>query len=1414
MMGGQRNEAMHQVHGTTRQRARLFAALVAVLTAAVCALVLWQVERAHVLMRQQAVAEAEQRSVQLAEAMAGQMGGLLGNVDLALQQLRREWGGDLGHFDLTARTILDALPSGAVTHVSVVGADGTVVYNSLNASKHTYVGDREHFQAQQSGGDRLMIGKPVLSRLGNTWTFVVNRPILRGGHFAGTVNISVSSAFVSRKLATLQLSDKDTIALLYSDGSFMARSQDLLGAMGKGVPLDRPFLAPGAPAHGVYRMPGISDQQPRIYAWHRLQEYGLITAIGLAEENVLAPLAAGIKRDHIISTSLVALVAVLGGFIVLLLLQAARKQEQIAASEAFRKRVFDSSPIPVVVMDVETFTYIDCNPAAVAIYRYPSRAQTLGKTPLDVSAPLQEDGTPSADKARVYIAQALAAGSCAFEWRHQRPNGEVWDAEVHMMSFQSGLCRLLQFTLQDITAKKQAQQALRESEQRYRIQVEHAPEAIVIFDAGSGVFVEVNENALGLFGLSREALLRSSPMELSPPLQPDGRPSVQMAQERIREALAGGTPVFEWMHRNASGQDIPCELRLVRLPYSGRDLVRGSITDISARKRAEQALHESETRFRLLFEQVPTVAVQGYTQDGTVRYWNRASERLYGYSKEEAIGRNLLDLIIPPSLHDAVRQAVQHMLESGQAAPTEEMLLMRKDGTRVAVFSSHVILESASGGRELYCLDVDLTERKRTEAALQLTQFSLDRAPEGVFWINREARLSYVNDEACHSLGYTREEMLGLHVWDFDPDFTREKWPQHWESMRQVGARTIMTHHQHKDGTRHPVEISVVQTTYGDQEHHTAFVRDITQRKADEEILGRDREQQTVLREMLEDVLKGKGLKETLATCLTRVMAVSWLALLPKGGIFLMDKDRKTLQLAVSHNLSPEILSMCDRVPLGRCHCGHAAASRQMQFSSCVDHHHEISYAGMPDHGHYNLPLLSEGEVLGVMALYLPHGFARNPAKEQFLTTVADVLAGFIRRRHAEISLKRLNEELEDRVEERTLALLAAKEEAEQSSRAKSEFLSRMSHELRTPLNAILGFGQLLELELHETEQADNVQEILHAGRHLLELINEVLDLARIEAGRLSISREPVPLMPLVEECLTLIRPLAESRGIRIAEAVSDCGEHVLADRVRLKQIVLNLLSNAVKYNREGGGIGIACVGEDDAIQIRVSDTGAGLSPEQQARLFVAFERLDADQNAIEGTGIGLAFSKHLVGLMGGEIGVESLPGQGSTFWLRLPGTEGHQEPAHPAAGESGAESIHPAGHSLWEILCIEDNPANLRLVERFLARRDDIRLLTAATPTLGLKLARSQHPALILLDINLPEMDGYEVMDRLRQDPVTRDIPVVAISANAMPDDLARGRSAGFKDYLTKPLSLENLLRTVNETLAQPASGPASSPE
>ena len=390
--------------------------------------------------------------------------------------------------------------------------------------------------------------------------------------------------------------------------------------------------------------------------------------------------------------------------------------------------------------------------------------------------------------------------------------------------------------------------------------------------------------------------------------------------------------------------------------------------------------------------------------------------------------------------------------------------------------------------------------------------------------------------------------------------------------------------------------------------------------------------------------------------------------------------------------------------------------------------------------------------------------------------------------------------------------LNAAKEAAESASMAKSDFLSSMSHELRTPLNAILGFAQILEFDDALTlEQKESTQEILKGGHHLLGLINEVLDLAKIESGHITLSLENVRLTEVVDDCRQLMKPLATEAKLTMHVDVPK-NVVVRADRTRLKQVVLNLLSNAIKYNRAGGDVGLRVVdAAPGRIRIEVTDTGLGIAPARLAEVFQPFNRLGSEQGSIEGTGIGLSITQKLVELMGGKVGVESQQGVGTSFWIELPGktVELKEEFSPSSFGNTqsgGLQSGTTQSRALRNgrcVLCIDDNPVNLKLIAQILTKRPDIDLVTAHTPGLGIQLAMSRQPELILLDINMPGMDGYQVLEVLRNYARTASIPIIAVTANAIPRDIEKGGTVGLADYLTKPLDVGKFLAAVDRALA-----------
>jgi len=908
------------MRSTLISKARVWfpAVLVGAFTVAASGLIWWQFERAQQLLREQLLAQAEQRSQQLADAMAGQISILISSLDVALIQLREAWLANPAQIDGKARLVLRGLPTGLTTQIVVFDATGHARFNTPDDAPGFYAGDREHFKAHQAGGDRLIISRVFISRIDESWVVTLSRPIVRAGRFAGMVSIALQTDGLAATLASLQLSAQDSVALLHADGSFVARARGNTRAMGKRAPADRPFLAPGAPARGSYfRSVGSVDSTPRVYGWQRLATSGLIVVVGLAEEGFSAPLNAVVDRDRWQQLGLTALFLLGGGFAAFLMLRETRLQAQLATH----------------------------------LRRSAQRREVIDKI------------------------AALPA---------------VAEGQVDSV---------------------------------FRLVTEEA--AKLLGTARTGVWL-LDDTRSRL--LCRDIFLTPQGTHETGMILEAAACSDQLAALKTDKYVAAGDPCAD--PRTAAAAD--AYLRPL-----------GISATLSAAIEASEDLQGM-----LCCEHV-----------GLAHTWS---------VDEIAFVRQLTDQLAL-ALQNEQRRETQAVL---QRQGNFQGLLLR--------------------------------------ISTAFINLPLERYDDGV------------HDALAVMARFVGADRAFLTAYDFAAGiaFHTHQW------CAPGSAPAIASRPQFPLSA---LADWIIPHTRGE----TVVVPDV-------------------------------------AAC-------------PPG--------------ALRERLRTE----------GR-----------------------RSFVA--------LPLIGDKGCRGCVgfdAVTRPLELADDDLR--LLRLFAGLLVNLDDRRHA-------------------AELARAKDAAETANAAKSDFLSRMSHELRTPLNAILGFGQLLEMDkatLNET-QADSVHEILHAGEHLLAMVNEVLDLSRIESGRLDLSLESVTVLPVVAHCLAQVQPLASKRGIVIVQALAD-DVAIRADLIRLKQVLLNLLSNAIKYNRDGGRVTVSARPDGERLRIAVSDSGRGIAAEQLSRLFRPFERIESAYDGIEGTGIGLALVKKLVDAMGGEVGVDSESGVGSTFWFTLP---------------------------------------------------------------------------------------------------------------------------------------------------------------
>jgi PAS domain S-box-containing protein len=844
----------------------------------------------------------------------------------------------------------------------------------------------------------------------------------------------------------------------------------------------------------------------------------------------------------------------------------------------------------------------------------------------------------------------------------------------------------------------------------------------------------------------------------------DQRPLLQAAMD----AAMSQAQAFDQVLSLVTPQGQPRWVRLIAQPQiePGQPVrLSGVVQDITQARQIELALAEKHHLLTLLVETTSEgfwfVDTQAVTTDV-----NKAMCAILGYSREAMLGRSIFDFV------DEANQAIfksEIQLRARGISGSYEITLTRADGSPAVCVNHATPIFDLQGQRVgSVGMWIDISDRKRAEQQLRATseqlqvktralEVTLDAIGQGIISADADGKTLVYNRRAL--------ELLDLPVWLMAPGATFDDLIQFQVRRGDLDPDGGFTD---VDGVRHPLPPSQLQASQ-------AYVR---------------RTAHGALIEVRTRQLPGGGMVRTYTDVTAYLEAQRALresegelrALLNAFPGFISVIDARQTYTYVNRNVADLLGRTADQI-VGR-------TVREVQG--------EVRFAQIQNRliqAQPGQPYTEETEYsvgAGKAPLHLQMTYALG----------ADDGAGR-RKQYAvgiDISARKAAEQ----------GLMNAKNEAERANRAKSQFLSNMSHELRTPMNAIIGFGQLLMSDpVHPLapNQRDQLAEILRGARHLLSLINEVLDLSVVETGKLRVELAAVSMPMVVQQCVGLLRPLADSKQVRLVvdeSATEPC--LVRADHTRLNQVLLNLLGNAIKYNLPGGQVLLRCTHQDNLVTLWVQDTGPGLTDAQLTRLFDAFERLDADQTTVEGAGLGLALCKGLMHAMQGEIGVESEVGRGSRFWIRLPAMA-HAVADHIAENSASQPSVSAPGQQPRQhatVLYIEDNPVNQMLMEAMLDRASHLRLVAATTPLQGLQMADQLQPDVILLDIQLPGIDGFEVLKRLRQNPRCQHIPVIAVSANAMPAAIERGLAAGFLAYLTKPLDLDPLHNAVAAALAQ----------
>ena len=1061
--------------------------------------------------------------------------------------------------------------------------------------------------------------------------------------------------------------------------------------------------------------------------------------------------------------------------------------ERIAESAALRDREEVFSAIVgqardgIVLVDTESLAFVEFNDAACSGLGY-TRAEFARLTLADVQAELSRDAV------RERIADLLVSGGATFKVNHLHRDGDVRITRVSArVVIVHGRPHLTLIWL-DITEQERVAAEMQMLRERFERAFQASPVAASIARMRDGCFVAVNDKYTRDFGWQPEELIGKGSFDVG--IWPREQDRLTWVATMAREAGVIDYPTV-WRDRAGHLRDVSISAQIIE--FEGEPHILAYVVDITERKAAEQALRESEHRFRSLFEEIPQIAVQGYDEQRRVVFWNQASEKLYGYTEAEALGCQLEDLIIPPAIRDDVIRLHAAWLEEGVPIPAGELDLMRKDGALTPVYSSHALLQHPDGKREMYCVDVDLRPLREAESRLQESEASYRALvlalAEGVLMLAADSTVLTCNPRAQHILGRGAESLVGQSLmqrdWNFI-DADGAPLPLEATPLAEVLAggermRQFVVGYRHPDGSRRWLEMNA-----GPLAAH--------------------------------DVQGGRPAAAVL----------SFIDITARR-----DAEDSVRKLSLAVEQSPNVVLITDRQ--ARIQYVNDAFERITGYSreevlgknpslwrspetprETYEQMWATLRAGEPWRGEFvnrNKNGDRRVDFVHISPVRQPDGRITH-----FLAIQEDITE---RKRTGE-ELDRYRHHLEELVRERTAELEAARDVAEAASRAKSSFLANMSHEIRTPMNAIIGLTHLLQRETREPRQLDHLHKVSASARHLLAIINDVLDISKIEADKVVLEARDFRLREVFDNVVTMLAERCAEKGIRMqVEVAPELPAVLCGDALRLGQVLLNFAGNAVKFTERGSvTLRVAQEAADDAgvlLRCEVIDTGVGVDEAAQARLFEAFEQADTSTTRrFGGTGLGLAINRRLVTLMHGEVGFSSRVGEGSTFWFtaRLAWASGAATDTTMLAATSDASPLSASSLASLErelrerysgarILLVEDNAVNREVALSLMADLGFV-IDCAENGRQAVALASGRNYDLILMDMQMPEMDGIAATRALRALPDRQAVPIVALTANAFDEDRERCLAAGMNGHVAKPVEPATLFSALRRWLPE----------